>query len=249
MFDTTAFAGSWPFRRLGIQAPEQVAADQRKLGFTGGLMSSLEAIFYNDPEQGDRQLARALPPGYHLAMTHNPTLHYAEDEVRANALGAKALRLFPGYHGYAPDDERAVALSRAAAKAGLVIQVVVRMDDVRTDYLLLQQIPTADKVVALAQKVPEARFIMSGALMGEVKTHAAALAAQSNLWVCTGYCAGTALAYRNLPTTLPAEKLLFSTLYPMLCMESSVTPFNKLVTDPAQHKAIGGDNARRLLGV
>ena len=168
MIDTTCFTGRWPFRKLGKPAIANLLEDHVKNGITAGVVSNLESIFYNDPMEGDEELAAKLPKGYKLAVTHNPLISYSVKEISRNPLNASAVRLFPSYHGYNICDGAVREFCRAAASAGLIVYIVCRMDDERLDYIHKQNVPSIGDVITLTRSTPECRFVLTGMRMDTV---------------------------------------------------------------------------------
>lgn len=58
--DAAAFCGHWPYYRLRNASLEQMLEQYRAANIDGGLMSSLDAVFYQDPWEADEQLVAAL---------------------------------------------------------------------------------------------------------------------------------------------------------------------------------------------
>ena len=248
IFDATAFTGRWPFRKQGKQDITCLVEDHAKNGITSGCISSLESIFYNDPMQGDEELASKLPPGYKLAITHNPLLPYAVKEINRNDLSAAAVRIFPSYHGFNPADDVVKEFCRAAAMANMIVYVVIRMDDIRLDYVFKQTVPSISDVAALAQAVPECRFVLSGAVVGSICAAAEVISRCDNLYVDTAYANAPTFPFDAITEALPFERILYATHHPMICLETGLIALKHSGLDDAAKKAILYDNAKRLFG-
>jgi len=248
MIDATCFTGRWPFRKLGKPAIADLLEDHAKNGITAGVVSSLESIFYNDPMEGDEALAVSLPKGYKLAVTHNPLLPYAVKEIRRNQLNAVAVRLFPSYHGYDPSDGAVQEFCRAAASVGLIVYIVSRMDDVRADYIHKQKVPPFSDIMALVQATPECKFVLSGMRMDELCRMAKDIIQCENLFVDTAYANVPPFPYSAIIAALPAERILFATHYPMICLESNLVALENSSIDAKAKATILHGNAEKLFG-
>ena len=62
MIDVNAYAGPWPFRALPAMLPAEVAVTLQDAGVARALVSSLEALFFEDPQVANERLADRLPP-------------------------------------------------------------------------------------------------------------------------------------------------------------------------------------------
>ena len=249
IFDTTAFTGSWPFRKLGKTSIAQMLEDHAKNGITGGVVSKLESIFYNDPMEGDEELAANLPPGYKLAITHNPLLPFALKEIRDNVLGAVAVRIFPSYHGYGLRDEAVKEFCRAAAASNLVVYVVARMDDVRLEYMFRQNVPPIDDVAALVQAVPECKFVLSGLVLGGLRSKGMEISRLKNLYVDTSYANAPPFVFDGIGDDVPIERILFATHYPILSFEGNIIALKHSSLSEAEKRGVAHDNAVGLFGL
>ena len=83
----------------------------------------------------------------------NPKLPDRQEDVRrcAKDHGLPGIRLHPNYHGYQLKDPVFGELLHVAAASGLIVQLVVSMEDIRTQNPLMR-VPSVD-LSALAQVV------------------------------------------------------------------------------------------------
>jgi predicted TIM-barrel fold metal-dependent hydrolase len=247
IFDVSAFTGNWPFRRLSKPKLSDLLEAHKANGITGGLVSCLESVFYNDPEEGDRELAQQLPKGYLLALSHNPMLPFALEDLRENRLNAAAVRLYPCYHKYRLSDS--LPFCRKAGENGLVICIMAKMDDIRLDYLWLQTPPAVSEVMELAKAAPETRFILSGITLGEIYRNAEALSKCPNLYFDLAFSGDLAFGYEKICSSLPIERLLFGTYFPLQCIESNCLAMETADIGDEARKLLACGNAARLFGI
>ena len=153
--DFNGFAGNWPFFRIRNNTVEKLAALHRRCGIEGGFVSSLEAIFYQDPYEAELALAQQLKgTGYMHAMTVNPTLPGWKDDLKRamKDLEIKAVRLVPGFQGYTLLDPQVEALCAELAVYGLPLIITLRMKDERTMHMIQPRSIPMEEVTAFLEK-------------------------------------------------------------------------------------------------
>lgn len=235
-YDFSAFSGHWPYRFLRGSSVTEQLAEYKQLGFSRGCMSSLNAIFYNDPWEADGPLLKVLSgTGWKLAMCVNPRLPWTEQSIRhAHSLGVRHMRLYPGIHRYplGTADE----ICRLAEQLQMTVIITGRMEDPRLCYLLDQQSVCAADCFTLAQQHPMTKFLLTGFYGGEISGHGAV---PENLWTDTsGLCHGLHPVQTLIEAGFPSDKILFGSLSPLQCLHShllNLPEFNKtdiLSTNP-----------------
>lgn len=240
-YDFGAFAGRWPFRHLRCRDWQAQRTRLEKLGIGGGYVSSLEAIFYNDPWEADGPLLAALTGEWRLAMCVNPRLPWAEMAVTAaKNRGVDGLRLYPGIHRYPLDAPEVCQVCDRAEELGMAVLVTARMEDDRLCYLLEQQSVDAASMCRLAHNHPGAKFVLSGFYLQEL---AALEEIPENLWAdAGGLCHGLEPVTRLLEGGVPAERLLFGSFSPLQCAESHLLN----LPEPVREAALR-ENGRRFM--
>lgn len=241
-YDVSAFSGHWPFRHLRRSSLPELLDESAQLGISGGWMSSLDAIFYNDPWEADELLLDALTgTGWKLAMCANPRLPWMEDTVcHAGRLGVRCLRLYPGIHRYRPQE--AESLCRLAGELGMCVILTGRMEDERLCYLLEQQRVRVDECAELAKEFPDVPFLLSGFYLSELSCPEAIA---DNLWTDTaGLCHGLEPIRALIESGYPRERIVFGSLAPLQSVHSH------LLNIPREEQtAILSANPKRLLEV
>lgn len=236
-YDFGAFAGHWPFRYLRLGELGRQLEVLKELGIEGGIVSSLEAVFYNDPWEGDERLLARLPEGWKLAMCVNPRLPWSETAMdAAREKGVAALRLYPGIHGYGAAE--AAGICAQAERLGMAVLVTARLEDDRLSYLLKQEAVAAEDWCALAEKHPCVPFVLSGFYLHELE----GLKLPGNVWADTaGLCHGLDPAGQLLAAGFPGERLLFGSFSPLQCAVSHL-----LNLPAAERERILTENPRRF---
>lgn len=238
-FDAAAFCGHWPYYRVRNGNLEQMLERYRAVGIDGGLMSSLDAVFYQDPWEADGQLAKALAgTNWRVAMSVNPTMPWAEQLLlQGKDAGVGAVRLYPCIHGYDEDAPQVVELCRLAGKLELPVIITTRMEDGRMCYLHDQRNPDMDRIGRLAQQCAHTRFLVSNCLVAEAK---ALLPLPENLWLDT---AGFRLDFfLETQQDIPPERFLFGSFAPLQCINSAMCMIPEGMKQQFMH-----DNAQAFL--
>lgn len=242
-YDFSAFSGRWPFRRVRNHELSHQLAQHRGLGISGGVMSSLEAVFYNDSREADLPLLDALPDHWQLAMCVDPTLPWAEAAIEdSHSRGVRFLRLYPCIHDYTLTDSALHRVCALAERLRMTVILTARMEDDRLCRLLRQLPVPIDGCLALARKYPGARFLLSGFYLSELTR---ALPLPENLWADTaGLCHGLDPVTALIDAGFPAEKLVFGSFSPLNCTESHL-----LNLPEAWAETILSRNGQRLMEV
>ncbi|MCA9072304.1 MAG: amidohydrolase family protein, partial [Planctomycetaceae bacterium] len=136
IIDTNVSLFRWPFRRLPLDETATLVKKLRSLGIVQAWAGSFEGVFHRDVAGVNRRLVAEcqkyedfLPIG-----TVNPNLPGWEHDLKNCIEKHKmpGIRLHPNYHGYTLDDPRLVRLLKVAASAGLLVQIAVALEDIRT---------------------------------------------------------------------------------------------------------------------
>ena len=248
IFDVSACAGHWPFRKLYKPQLSDLLAAHQKNGVTHAVVSCLDSVFYNDPTEGDEELAAALPANYGFIMTHNPKIPYAQDDLTANASLAVGVRLYPNYHKYALNDATVTAFCKQAAAQGLPIFITCKSDDYRIGYLVAQTVPALDDIIGLAKAVPTATFILTGYSAGDLYRDAALMQAVGNLYADTAFFNNLYLPFDQICAVFPFERILYGSLFPLQCMETALLALDYADIDANMKEHILYRNAERIFG-
>lgn len=218
-YDFSAFSGHWPYRFLRGSGVSEQLTEYEQLGFSGGCMSSLDAIFYNDPWEADGPLLKALDgTGWELAMCVNPVFPWAELSIRrAYRLGVRYIRLYPGLHHY--PIHSAVEVCKLAEELNMAVIITGRMEDERLCYLLDQHPVSVEDCIVLAAQFSNVPFLLSGFYLSELMT----LTIPHNVWTDTsGFRHGMDPVHELTEGGFPLEKILFGSMSPLQCLHSNL---------------------------
>lgn len=167
MIDTNVSIGPWPFRRFPGDTPPDLAARLKRKGVIQAWAGSFEGVFHRDLSAANARLARACETaGAGLLRPFgsiNPASPgWQEDLRRCHEIHRMpGIRLHPNYHGYKLSDPAFRALLSAAAERKLVVQLVLSLEDERTQHPLMP-VPPVDPgpLGAVAGKVPGLRLVV-----------------------------------------------------------------------------------------
>ena len=238
-FDAAAFCGHWPYHRVRNSDLEQMLERYHDVGIDAGLMSSLDAVFYQDPWEADRELVAALAgTNWRVAMSVNPMMPWAGKLLsQGKQAGAVAVRLYPCVHDYAEDDSRVVALCQRAGELGLPVILTMRMLDSRVCYLLHQRDPDMERISRLVRQCSGTKFLMSNSLAKEMQD---IQPMPENLWLDTAGLRSD--FFLETQQDVPPERILFGSFAPLQCVGSSMC----LIPDDLKQQIIY-DNAQAFL--
>jgi len=237
--------GHWPFARFAEDTPAKLDRLLERDGIDAALVSSAEAVLYEEPEECNRELERRLArhPRLVFVPVANPRVRSAE-AILARP-GLKAVKLIPNYHAYRLLDDGAVALCESAAARGVAVLVQMRIEDERSHYELLK-VPGVpeDDIVALAERVPRLAVVALCPYFAE----AVRLAKVDNVYVDISF-AEPLDTLGQLCAAVPAGKVLFGSHAPWLYPKAAVAKLELSPISGADREALGWRNAARLFGI
>ena len=178
----------------------------------------------------------------------NPKLPGWQEDVRRCDEDYKmpGIRLHPNYHGYAFTDPVFAELLHLAAGRRLIVQVVLSMEDIRTQHPLMR-VPPVD-VSALPQLIerePTVRLMLlnwTPSLRGQQLKPMVDHGVSFDISMVEGI-EGIA---RLLEQVSP-ERVLFGSHYPFFIFEAALLKMKESGLPEDQQKAVFEGNARRML--
>jgi len=221
-YDAGCFIGNWPFRKIHKGKITDLIAEHKKNGLGGGLVGCLDSVFFNDPYEGDEEVAKLINDcGYYFAATVNPLLPWAVDDLDRikNDLKASAIRLYPSDHGFRCDDEKVIAVAKRAGELGLKVVITVRTEDIRIDYCFKQVPVDVKAIVNLAKACPDTKILASNIFIGEAFAIAPDLNALDNLWVDMARFNHMVFVVEKALEKIDARKIIFASGFPLLTLK------------------------------
>lgn len=148
MIDVNVHLSRWPFRRVAGDDPRELVAMLRRHGVVQAWAGSFDALLHKDINAVNERLAAdcAASKGFLVPFgALNPMLPDWQEDLRriADVHHMKGIRLYPNYHRYTLADAIAAQSLAAAAKRSLRVQIVLAMEDERTQNALIR-VPPVD---------------------------------------------------------------------------------------------------------
>ncbi|MGI6082869.1 MAG: amidohydrolase family protein [Limnochordia bacterium] len=257
IFDINAWVGSWPFRSLRDNTPQQLVERLRKAGVSGATVSQIEAILHRNAQPANERLAESLEPHGDVLVpvaTINPTYARWEDDLRVchEVLGMRGVRLFPEYHGYEIDGPLARRVVAACRERGLPVQIPHRIEDMRQRHHLdpargVSLAAIANLVAAYPDTpiiVTNARGIAQSPLWRRTELRDAAWYADTSL--AEVYFQGLDKDLASIVEETGSRHLLFGTHVPFSYPESALVKRATLPVDAGTMEEISYRGAMRL---
>ncbi|MBI3465205.1 MAG: amidohydrolase family protein [Planctomycetes bacterium] len=259
--DANVHLFAWPFRKLKYASTEALVAKLRRHRITQAWAGSFEAVLHKQLDAINRALAeecKAHGNGMLVPFgSVNPAWPDWEEDVRRchEQYRMPGLRLYPAYHRYTLDHPEFVRLLGVAAQRGMVVQIVMRLEDERVhhaaiDVPLVNPTPLADVV----KKVPQAKVQLinsAGPLLGnsvsalvrETQVTFDIAATEGNGGVGR-LIEGTNPSYRG---AIPADRLVFGSHAPYFPCESALLKLFESPLSLEQLEKLMNANVRRLI--
>lgn len=252
MIDVNVNLSRWPFRRLPCDETPRLVQKLQSCGVTEAWAGSFDGLLHQDVAGVNARLAVECRASGGLLLpvgTVHPLLPDWEDDVRrcAEKHGMHAIRLNPNYHGYRLDDPVCDELLGLAAAHKLVVQVALKMEDVRTHHPLMK-VPTVDvaPLEALVRRHPQARLVILNGSGTVAPAVAASLTTLGQVYFDISHAEQVG-ALEQLVKVVPHERLLFGSHFPFFQLESALLKFRESELGEAVTSAIQSGNAKRLM--
>ena len=248
--DFNGFAGNWPFFRVRSNTVEKLAQLHRRCGIEGGFVSSLEAIFYQDPWEAELQLSRQLEgTPYMHAMVLNPTLPGWKDDLKraVGQLKIKAVRLVPGFQGYTLQDPVMDEVCAMLREFGLFLIVTLRMRDERTMYMLQPESISMEVLQSFLDKNGDIPTLITHIRTAETEKLSPQLEARENLFVdISGFKDGLFVLDRMVLETAARGHLVYGSGAPLMELQATTMQIDTAEIEEAEKEAIF--SGEKLLG-
>ncbi len=228
IIDTNVYLARWPCRRLPFDETQQLVDQLRQNGVTQAWAGSFDALLHKDVEGVNRRVAadcQQLGDGLLLPVgCVNPTLPDWHEDVRrcAEEHQMQIIRLHPNYHQYPLTDVRFAEFLDLALQHQLIVQIAVRMEDIRTQHPLLR-VPDVDvtPLPALLKTRIDLRLMLLNSLQVVRGPLLAELAALRNVALEIATQEGVGGVSRLL-NQFPLERVLFGSYFPFFVLQSSL---------------------------
>ena len=253
IIDVSVSLSRWPFRRLPCDELPRLLEKLRDCGVTEAWAGSFDGMFHKAIGGVNARLLDDCRQSRLVVLrpfgSVNPTLgDWREDLRRCHEdYHMPGIRLHPAYHGYRLDDPVFAELLTRAQRRGLIVQLVVRIEDPRMQHPLMC-VPDVDTkpLPGLLAARPELRLVLLGALQtlrGEAITQ---LIRASEVYFEISMLVGVG-GISSLLGRVPGDRILFGSHCPFFILESTIFKLQESDLLPTGANAITHQNARRLL--
>lgn len=253
IIDVNANLDRWPFRRTPCDELPRLLETYRKHGVAQAWVGSLDGLLHRDLGGVNLRLAEACRQERRVELVPfgsvNPLLPDWQEDLRRAAEDYRmpGIRLHPSYHGYRLDEPLFARLLDLAAQRGLIVQLVVRMDDVRVQHPLMR-VPDVDTkpLAELVKARPRLRLVVLNGLATLRGQELGQLAALDRVWFEIAMKEGVGGVAELLRAVSPA-RVLFGSHLPLFPLESAVLKMQESGLDDRRRQAVEHENARKLL--
>ncbi|NLZ56657.1 MAG: hypothetical protein GX900_08390 [Clostridiaceae bacterium] len=261
-FDAKAWVGHYPFRKTRVNTLPELQKHHASLSVTGALISSLDAIFYQDPLEADGPLSEVLAdyPQYKQLIAVNPRSEIWTRQIERGLAETDAvgLHLYPCVHDYGFDLPALDALAEVAKERDLPIFISLRIEDARLEYLTKYRQPDYPTVAAWLDRHRDNRICIMGLRDGELlvpdfaplfrkSAEEAARTGRPNLVADTAQINSGGFTMRELVKRIPATTLCWSSGSPILAATSAWLQMAAFEGSEADRAAIWQVNIQNFL--
>lgn len=250
LVDADVLLGHYPFRRFPHphQDPAALRAYLQASGVVRACVSSLHALFYPDPQQGNDECLPLVAddPFFIPVAVVNPALpawrrglHTSRDRD-----GVCLVRLTPSYHGYDLAAPEIVDCVAELADLGLRISIVKRIEDERMHHPLMKVPAVENDAILAAAAAVDSPLLVQGAYFSDL----AELAGAPNLHVDLAFVE-TMDTLAAVSALLPPARLHFSSHTPFFYPEAALSKLYFWQTDAATRAGVAGEGLAAWLGV
>jgi predicted TIM-barrel fold metal-dependent hydrolase len=252
--DVYVWLSRWPYRRLAGDDTQQLVKKLRAGGVKTAWASSFEGLFQRDIAAVNERLAAECRESGEGLLTSfgavNPKLPDWEDDLRRchEVLSMPGIRLAPAYHGYSLDDPDFALLLSKATERRLLIQLVVSLEDQRTQ-TTFGRVPQLDlaPLADLVKRTTGLRLVLLGAFHGGAKRETIErLAASGDVYFDIATLEGMGGVSRLLDW-VTVDRILFGSSFPFFYLESAQLKLQESELAGRQLEQISSTNANRLL--
>lgn len=251
--DVNSNLSRWPFRRTPCDELPALVDAMLAHEVRQAWVGSLDGLFHRDVGGVNLRLAEACRGERRVGLipvgTVNPMLPDWQEDLRRcrEDYRMPAIRLHPGYHGYRLDDPVLARLLDLANSRQLVVQLVVRMDDVRVQHPRMRVSDVDTRPLAdLVRARRGLRLVLLNALATLRGPTLKQLADTGRIWFDMAMQEGVG-GLAELVRTVAPERVLFGSHLPLFPLESSVLKLQEAGLDDRVRRAIESENAQRLL--
>lgn len=252
IIDTHVYVGNWPFRRPPWSDTDAIVKKLKSAGIAEAWAGSFDGVLHKDLANVNARLAAVCARHKDFLVAFgsvNPTQPDFEEDLRRchEVHRMPGIRLHPNYHGYRLNDARFVRLMERAAARRLIVQIVIRMEDERTQHALVQ-VPPVDiaPLPAIVARVSGLRVQLLNATFNPRDEALLAALRGERTWTDFANVEGLG-ALARLIERVGSERVMFGSHFPLFYPESAVLKIRESVIKDNAMEVIQYANARRLV--
>lgn len=254
IIDINCFYGHWPFRKVPCESMEEISASAKKHHIDSMIISSTNAIFYQDHFEGDEELAAVLPQNCYQALTIDPSQPYFADDLQLGIeqFRVKAVRIHPEYHHYNLTDPCVTRLFDMLHEYNLPLLLTNVMEDPRMLHTQPQRAINYDEIASMILRNKKIPVVVTNMGLSDWKTYKGIVEEYGNLNLDTS---GLKSGLSNVIETVvhefgvPATNLLYGSHYPLYCRESTLNYFKMDPVSEDIKNLVLHENAKRIFGI
>jgi predicted TIM-barrel fold metal-dependent hydrolase len=251
--DTNVTVGAWPFRHLpAADAPTFVKA-LAKHGVTEAWVASFDGLLHKDVAGVNARLAETCRKYSDVRLVPfgsvNPRWPDWEEDLRRchEELRMPGVRLHPNYHSYKLDDPLFTKLLTLATQRNLVIQLVVQMEDVRTQHPFMVVPPVDLKPLAgIVARTAGLRLQVLNAPIDVPGEWIVPLARSGQVYFDFAMHEGVR-GLGRLRDQVGPDRVLFGSHFPLFHWQAAALKIRETGLSDADARAIMSTNARALV--
>jgi predicted TIM-barrel fold metal-dependent hydrolase len=244
--DVSLWLGQYPFRGIPNSTLDDLEARLGALNIEHAVVSPLEAVFWENSLDAFDRLADEISgtDTFDVWPVLRPgALHGIEKLL--DRYKPRGLRLTPNYHHYRLSDPAVEPILSLARERKLVVQVFQRLADERWHHLL--KVPPVDPtdfdyLTAVHGDLP---ILLSG--VQPLAPLAPRLRQLPSLYADLSRVRAPDAAIEQLVKTLPPDKLLFGSLWPIQIIEATLWQITTANLDDPTRANLLRNNAQKLL--
>jgi uncharacterized protein len=251
LVDTNVTLSRWPGRRLPLDETRALVSRLRSQGVTEAWTGSFDGLLHKDIAGVNAHLAaECRNEGRGLLVPFgsiNLSLPDWEEDLRRchEEHHMPGIRLHPNYHRYPLDDPKFAKLLDLASERKLIVQLVVTMEDERTQHPLMQ-VPHVDvnPLPDLLKTRPNLRIVLLNWSRGMKSGQLPTLAGAGRVFFDIAMVESVG-GVANLLKQLPADRVVFGSCAPLFYLESALLKLKESPLSDRQLASIRANNAQR----
>ena len=219
IIDSNVYYGCWPFRKCGYDDFSCIKRRCERNGVNSMLVSSVNAIFYEDPFEAEVKLHEAIADekGARHVLSVNPEASGWEADLgmAVREFSPVAVKVFPGYHGYSLQGRDLSRVFELAGKHDMPVIIAPCVEDVRVTHMIRQAPVPVDKLGVLLGTYRDNTIILSNMSFADIMGLRPNILSRDKVYVDTAGLKFISFAIEKLLKVYPKEMLIFGTQCPL----------------------------------